>query len=42
MLLVIPEGSVYLTLLQSMLGIFGNNPFMPHRQPHGTIDELRW
>jgi hypothetical protein len=28
--------------LQSMLGIFGNKPFMPHRQPRGTIDELRW
>jgi hypothetical protein len=40
--LVIPEGSAYLTSLQLMLGIFGNNPFMPHRQPRGTIDELRW
>jgi hypothetical protein len=40
--LVIPEGSAYLTSLQLMLGIFGNNPFMPRRQPRGTIDELHW
>ena len=40
--LVIPEGSAYLTSLQSMLGIFGNKPFMPRRQPRGTIYELCW
>ena len=40
--LVIPVGSAYLTSLQSMLGIFGNNPFMPRRQPHGTVDKLNW
>ena len=40
--LVIPEGSAYLTALQSMLGIFGSNPFMPCRQPRGTVSKLRW
>ena len=25
-----------------MLGIFGKTSYMPHRQPHGTIDELHW
>ena len=40
--LVIPEGSAYLTLLQSMLGIFGNNPFMPCRQPRSMVSELHW
>ena len=40
--LVIPEGSMYLTSLQLMLGIFGSNPFMPHRQPCGAVDELCW
>ena len=40
--LVIPEGSTYLTLLQSMLGIFSNNLFMPCRQPCSTVDELSW
>ena len=40
--LVIPEGSAYLTSLQAMLGIFSNKPFMPRRQPRGTVDELRW
>ena len=40
--LVIPEGSVYLTSLQSMLGIFSNKPFMPRRQPRSTIYELCW
>ena len=29
-------------LLQSMLGLFGEKPFMPHRQPRGTINELQW
>jgi hypothetical protein len=40
--LVIPEGSAHLMSLQSILGIFGNKPFIPRRQPRGTIDELRW
>ena len=40
--LVIPEGSMYLTSLQLMLGIFGSNPFMPRGRPCGTVDELRW
>ena len=40
--LVIPEGSVYLISLQSILGIFGKKPFMPCRQPRGTINELQW
>ena len=39
---VIPEGSTYLTSLQSMLGIFGSNLFMPCRQLQGTISELHW
>ena len=25
-----------------MLGIFGSNPFMPRRQPRGTVGELCW
>jgi hypothetical protein len=40
--LVIPEGSAYLISLQSMLGIFGDKPFMPCRQPCGTINKLCW
>ena len=40
--LVIPEGNAYLTSLQAMLGIFGNKPFMPCRQPRSTVSELRW
>jgi len=40
--LVIPEGSAYLASLQAMLGIFGDNPFMPRRQPRGTTHELQW
>lgn len=40
--LVIPEGCAYLASLQAMLGIFRDNPFMPHRQPRGTIDKLKW
>ena len=39
---VILEGAAYLTSLQLMLGIFGSNPFMPCRQPQGTISELHW
>ncbi|KAN0091429.1 hypothetical protein V8E55_004995 [Tylopilus felleus] len=40
--LVIPEGSAYLTSLQSMLRIFGDKPCMPRGQPCGMVDELRW
>ena len=39
---VILDGSTYLMALQSMLGIFGSNPFMPHRQLQGTVSELCW
>ena len=40
--LVIPEGSAYITSLQSMLGLFSNRPFMPCTQPQGMISELNW
>ena len=40
--LVIPEGSAYITSLQSMLGLFSDRPFMPRTQPRGTIPELNW
>ena len=40
--LVIPEGSAYITSLQSMLGLFSDRPFMPRTQPRGTVSELNW
>jgi len=40
--LVIPEGSAYLTTLQTMLGMFDTKPFMPRTQLRGTMDNLRW
>ena len=40
--LVIPEGAAYITSLQRMLGLFGNQPFMPRTQPRGTVHELNW
>ena len=40
--LVIPEGSAYLMSLQTMLGMFGDKPFMPRTQPRGTSKDLDW
>jgi len=40
--LTIPEGSAYLTSLQTMLGIFGSNPFMPRTPPRGLTADLQW
>ena len=40
--LVIPEGSAYLMSLQTMLGMFGDRPFMPRTQPRETTKDLDW
>jgi hypothetical protein len=40
--LIIPEGRAYLTNLEAMLGIFGDNPHMPRTPPRGTHRDLVW
>ena len=40
--LVLPEGRAYLTSLESMLGIFHDNPFMPRTPPRLTPGDLDW
>ncbi|TFY68112.1 hypothetical protein EVJ58_g1197 [Rhodofomes roseus] len=40
--LVVPAGRCYLTELESMLGIFHSNPFMPRTPPRGTPADLDW
>ena len=40
--LVVPEGRAYLTNLESMLGIFGNRPFMPRTPPKQTPVDIEW
>lgn len=40
--LVIPAGRAYLTNLESFMGVFGNNPFMPRHPPRGTPHDLFW
>ena len=39
---VIPAGRAYLTSLEAMLTIFGNNPFKPHTPPRHTPEDLAW
>lgn len=40
--LVVPAGRAYLVHLEHMLGIFGNNPFMPRTPPRGLPADLDW
>ncbi|OBZ66761.1 hypothetical protein A0H81_13225 [Grifola frondosa] len=40
--LVVREGRAYLTSLESMLGIFGDRPFMPRTPPVTTPSDIRW
>ncbi|TFY59650.1 hypothetical protein EVJ58_g5647, partial [Rhodofomes roseus] len=40
--MVAPMGRSYLTNLESMLGIFHDNPFMPRTPPRATITDLEW
>jgi hypothetical protein len=40
--LVVPMGRAYLTRLETMLGIFHDNPFKLRTPPRGTEDDLRW
>ncbi len=39
---VVPSGRAYLTGLESMLGIFSNNPFMPRTPPKSIASDLVW
>ena len=40
--LVFPAGHAHLVNLEAMLGIFGNNPFMPRTPPRATPEDLSW
>ena len=40
--LIFPPGRAYLTNLESMLSIFGDNPFKPRTPPRDTPDDLKW
>ena len=40
--LVLPPGRAYLTGLEAMLGLFGNNPFMPRHAPVAARPDLEW
>lgn len=40
--LVVPAGRAYLTGLETMVGIFGDRPFMPRTPPRQTVEELIW
>ena len=40
--LVFPAGRAHLVNLEAMLGIFGNNPFMPRTPPRATPEDLSW
>ena len=40
--LIFPEGKPYLTSLERMLGIFGDEPFKPRTPPRGTMEDLKW
>ncbi|TFY58125.1 hypothetical protein EVJ58_g6607 [Rhodofomes roseus] len=40
--LVVPDGRSYLTNLESMLGIYHDNPFMPRTPPRGTVEDIEW
>ena len=40
--LIFPHGHAYLTNLEAMLSIFGDEPFKPRMPPRGTPEDLRW
>ena len=40
--LVLPAGRAYLTGLESLMGSFNNNPFIPHHAPRHTTEDLSW
>ena len=40
--LVLPAGRAYLASLESMLGVFHDNPFMPRTPPRLTPSDLDW
>lgn len=39
---ILPEGQPFLTNLEAMLSIFGDNPFLPRTPSHGMWDDLTW
>ena len=40
--LIFPPGRAYLTNLEAMLPIFGDNPFKPRTPPRNTPNDLKW
>lgn len=40
--LVLPAGRAYLTGLETMLGIYGTNPFLPRHAPKSIQVDLQW
>ena len=40
--LVLPAGRAYLTNLESLMGSFNENPFIPHHAPRHTTEDLSW
>jgi hypothetical protein len=40
--LALPAGRAYLTTLESLMGSFGTNPFIPHHAPRHTTADLSW
>ena len=40
--LIFPPGRAYLTNLEAMLPIFGDNPFKPRTPPRDTPNDLKW
>ena len=40
--LVLPAGRAYLTGLESLMGSFSKNPFVPHHAPSHTTEDLSW
>jgi hypothetical protein len=40
--LVLPAGRAYLTSLESLMGSFSANPFVPHHAPRHTAADLSW
>jgi hypothetical protein len=40
--LIVPKGRAYLTNLEAMLCIFDDRPFMPHKAPRYTSEDLEW
>ena len=39
---IFPAGRAHLVNLEAMLGIFGNNPFMPRTPPRATPEDISW